>query len=148
MRTTTVVIGAGHSGLAASRCLSDRSIDHIVLERNGIANAWRHERWDSLRLLTPNWQCRLPGHAYQGDDPDGYKSASGVIEFITNYAKLIAAPVMDGTTVTSVRMTDDGYVVSTDQGEWICDTVVLASGAFNVPRVPRLQRPCRPQSRR
>lgn len=136
MRTTTVVIGAGHSGLAASRCLSDRSIDHIVLERNGIANAWRHERWDSLRLLTPNWQCRLPGHAYQGDDPDGFMNASGVVEFITEYAKLIAAPVVDGTTVTSVRRTDDSYVVSTDQGEWICDTVVLASGAFNVPRVP------------
>ncbi len=136
MRTTTVVIGAGHSGLAVSRCLSERSIDHIVLERNEIANAWRHERWDSLRLLTPNWQCRLPGHAYQGDDPDGYMSASGVIEFITKYAKLIAAPVMDGTTVTSVRRVDDGYVVTTDQGEWSCATVVLASGAFNVPRVP------------
>ena len=138
MRTTTVVVGAGHSGLAMSRCLSERSIDHVVLERNEVANAWRRERWDSLRLLTPNWQCRLPGHAYQGGDPDGFMSASEVVEFITEYAKLIAAPVMGGTTVTSVRRRGDGYVVTTDQGEWSCATVVLASGAFNVPRVPVL----------
>ena len=75
MHTTTVVIGAGHSGLAASRCLSDLSIDHVVLERNEVANSWRRERWDSLRLLTPNWQCRLPGYAYEGDDPDGARAA-------------------------------------------------------------------------
>ena len=72
MRTTTVVIGGGQSGLAMSRGLSARSIDHVVLERNEVANSWRRERWDSLRLLTPNWQCRLPGHDYQGDDPDGF----------------------------------------------------------------------------
>ena len=82
MRATTVVVGAGHCGLAVSRCLSERSIDHVVLERNEVASAWRRERWDSLRLLTPNWQCRLPGHAYQGDDADGYMHASQVAEFI------------------------------------------------------------------
>ena len=136
MRTTTVVIGAGHGGLAMSRCLSDRSIDHVVLERGEVANSWRTERWDSLRLLTPNWQCRLPGHAYRGDDPDGFMTMPEVIEFITGYATDIAAPVQTGTTVTSVRRTDDGYSVTTDQGEWECLTVVLAAGAFNVPRVP------------
>src|SRR5579872_5573181 len=119
-----------------SHCLSERSIDHVVLERGEVANSWRRERWDSLRLLTPNWQCRLPGHAYGGDDPDGFMAASEVVEFITEYAKIIAAPVLSGTTVTSVRRTDDGYAVTTDQGEWQCATVVLASGAFNVPRVP------------
>ena len=71
-RVTTVVIGAGHAGLAASRLLTGRSIDHVVLERGELANSWRHERWDSLRLLTPNWQSRLPGHHYDGPDPDGY----------------------------------------------------------------------------
>jgi len=136
VRTTTVVVGAGHSGLAASRCLSERSIDHVVVERNEVASSWRHGRWDSLRLLTPNWECRLPGHAYEGDDPDGFMTATEVAEFITEYAKLSAAPVMSGTTVTSVRRSDGGYVVTTDQGEWSCATVVLASGAFNVPRVP------------
>ena len=72
--TTTVVIGAGHCGLAMSRCLADRSIDHVVLERGQVANSWRTQRWDSLRLLTPNWMTRLPGYAYRGDDPDGYLS--------------------------------------------------------------------------
>src|SRR5256886_5846942 len=107
MRTTTVVIGAGHGGLAMSRCLSDRSIDHVVLERNEVANSWKTERWDSLRLLTPNWQCRLPGYAYQGDDPDGFMTQPAVIEFIARYAKVVAAPVQTNTTVTSVRRTDD-----------------------------------------
>src|SRR5580704_19482476 len=120
LHVTTVVIGAGHSGLAMSRCLSARSIDHVVLERSEIANSWRQERWDSLRLLTPNWQCRLPGFGYRGDDPDGFMSAPEVVDFITEYAKVIAAPVMDGTTVTSVRRTEDGYLVTTEQGEWTC----------------------------
>lgn len=136
MRTTTVVVGAGHCGLAASRCLSERSIDHVVLERNEVAHSWRSERWDSLRLLTPNWQCRLPGYGYEGDDPDGFMTASEVADFISAYAKFAAAPVVSGTTVTSVRRAVDGYTVTTDQGEWHCVTVVLASGAFNVPKVP------------
>jgi putative flavoprotein involved in K+ transport len=119
-----------------SRVLSDRSIDHVVLERSEVANSWRTERWDSLRLLTPNWQCRLPGHAYAGDDPDGFMTMSEVVEFIAGYAKAIAAPVQAGTAVTSVRRNGDGYVVSSDQGEWRCATVVLATGAFNRARVP------------
>jgi putative flavoprotein involved in K+ transport len=142
VRTTTVVMGGGQSGLAMSRCLSARSIDHVVLERSEVANSWRRERWDSLRLLTPNWQCRLPDHRYQGDDPDGFMSALEVADFLIEYAKLIAAPVMDGTTVSSVRRTDDGYLVLTDQGEWSCATVVLATGAFNLPSVP-YHRKCR-----
>ena len=137
MRTTTVVIGAGHGGLAMSRCLSDRSIDHVVLERGEVANSWRTERWDSLRLLTPNWQCRLPGYAYQGDDPDGFMTMPEVVDVHHRATRRrIAAPVQTGTTVTSVRRTDGGYRVITDQGEWECLTVVLATGAFNVPRVP------------
>ena len=72
---TTVVIGAGHAGLAASHFLTERSIDHVVLERGEVANSWRRERWDSLRLLTPNWQSRLPGVRYDGPDPDGYMTS-------------------------------------------------------------------------
>src|SRR5262245_16479774 len=127
MRTTTVVIGAGQSGLAISRCLAERSIDHVVLERSEVANSWRIERWDSLRLLTPNWQCRLPGRAYEGDDPDGFMTMPEVVAFITGYAQAIAAPVQTGTTVTSVRCADNGYRVTTDQGEWECRSVVLAT---------------------
>ena len=130
------MIGAGHSGLAMSRYLAERSIDHVVLERGEVANSWRAERWDSLRLLTPNWQSRLPGHAYQGEDPDGFMTASQVVDFIDGYGRLVSAPVQAATTVTSVRRVDGGYRVETDQGEWWCRTVVLASGACNLPVVP------------
>jgi putative flavoprotein involved in K+ transport len=133
---TTVVIGAGHAGLAMSRCLRDRSIDHVVLERGEIAHAWRTERWDSLRLLTPNWQSRLPGFNYNGDDPDGYRTVAEVIEFITGYAEAISVPILTHTTVTSVRSTETGYLVRTDQGDWSCRSVVVASGACNVAVVP------------
>jgi putative flavoprotein involved in K+ transport len=134
----TVVIGAGHAGLAMSRCLCDRSIDHVVLERGEIAHTWRTERWDSLRLLTPNWQSRLPGFSYDGDDQDGYRTVAEVIEFIANYAKAISAPVLTHTTVTSVRSTETGYLVRTDQGDWLCRAVVVASGACNVADIPSI----------
>ena len=116
-RVTTVVIGAGHAGLAASRCLTERSIDHVVLERGEVANSWRRERWDSLRLLTPNWQSRLPGYHYDGADPDGYMTMGEVIEFISRFAAVSAAPVRTHTTVTSVRRTDAGYHVATNTGD-------------------------------
>jgi len=93
-----VVIGAGHSGLAMSAYLSERSIDHVVFERGVIANSWRRERWDSLRLLTPNWQSRLPGYRYGGDDPDGFMTMPDVIDFIDGYASAIGAPVRTATT--------------------------------------------------
>jgi len=140
---TTVVIGAGHAGLAASHFLSARSVDHVVLERGEVANSWRRERWDSLRLLTPNWQSRLPGLRYEGPDPDGYMTVPEVTEFIERFAKVSRAPVRTGTTVTSVRPADDGYSdgyqVTTDQGELRCRTVVIASGACNQPSVPPLK---------
>ena len=112
-----------------SRCLAERAIDHIVLERGEVANSWRTESWDSLRLLTPNWQSRLPGFGYEGDDPDGYRTMPEVIAFIDRYAKVISAPVETHTTVTSVGGTEGGYLVATDKGDWQCRTVVLAAGA-------------------
>jgi len=130
------VIGAGHAGLAMSRCLAERSIDHVVLERGEVANTWRNERWDSLRLLTPNWQSRLPGFGYGGNDPDGYRTVPEVVRFIEGYAKAISAPVETNTRVTSVRGTDTGFLVRTDRGDWTCRVVVIASGACNIPRVP------------
>jgi putative flavoprotein involved in K+ transport len=133
---TTVVIGAGHSGLAMSRALGQRSIDHVVLERGDVANSWRTQRWDSLRLLTPNWQSRLPGHEYRGDDVDGFMTVPEVVAFIDAYARVVGAPVRTGTTVTAVRPSDGGYEVATDQGGWRCRTVVLASGACNVAARP------------
>jgi putative flavoprotein involved in K+ transport len=103
-----------------------------------VANSWRRERWDSLRLLTPNWQSRLPGHRYEGTDPDGYMTMGEVIEFVDRFATVTRAPVRTGTNVTSVRRADDGYHVTTSRGEIRCRTVVIASGACNRPAVPPL----------
>jgi putative flavoprotein involved in K+ transport len=119
-----------------SRCLSERSIDHVVIERGEVANSWRTERWDSLRLLTPNWQSRLPGFGYEGDDPDGYRTVPEVVDFITAYARVCAAPVQTSTKVISVRRTDGGYLVDTNQGNWECRTLVLATGACNIADPP------------
>ena len=107
-----------------------------MLERGEVANSWRRERWDSLRLLTPNWQSRLPGLRYEGPDPDGYMTAGEVTEFIERFATASRAPVRTGVNVTSVRRADDGYVVTTNGGEIRCRAVVIASGACNQPSVP------------
>jgi len=112
LKTTAIVVGAGHCGLAMSRCLAGRSIDHVVLERGEVAHSWRTQRWDSLRLLTPSWMTRLPGYAYRGDDPDGYLAAPDVVELIERYAKESAAPVRANTTVTSVRKDERRYWMS------------------------------------
>ena len=101
-----------------------------------MANSWRRERWDSLRLLTPNWQSRLPGVRYEGDDPDGYMTMGEVTELIDRFAKVSRAPVRTGVTVTSVRTGAGGYLVSTSDGEIACRAVVIASGACNLPSVP------------
>jgi putative flavoprotein involved in K+ transport len=118
--------------------LAARSIDHVVLERGEIANTWRTERWDSLTLLTPNWQSRLPGFGYEGDDPDGFRTMSETIAFIERYAKVVSAPVRTRCPVASVRPTVDGYEVVAGQGTWHCRAVVLATGAFNIAQVPRV----------
>jgi putative flavoprotein involved in K+ transport len=103
-----------------------------------VANSWRRERWDSLRLLTPNWQSRLPGVRYEGDDPDGYMTMGEVTELIDRFAKVSRAPVRTGVNVTSVRRAGDGYRVATGDGEIACQAVVIASGACNRPSVPAL----------
>lgn len=109
-----------------------------MLERGEVANSWRYERRPSLRLLTPNWLTRLPGHHYDGLEPDGYLTMAEVTEFIERFAKLSAAPVRTGIEVLSVRRTDTGYRVLSSDGEISCRAVVIASGAFNQPVVPEL----------
>ena len=99
----------------------------MVLERGEVANSWRRERWDSLRLLTPNWQSRLPGYRYEGADPDGFMTMSEVVEFVSRFAGAANAPVRTHTTVTSLRQADEGYHVTTDHGELRCRSVVLAT---------------------
>jgi len=137
--TNTIIIGAGQAGLAMSRNLTDRSISHVVFERGEIANAWRTERWDSLRLLTPNWMTRLPNWKYTGADPDGYMTMPEVADYMADFADSFDAPVLQNTTVTNVEPMGGGYPgykVDTDGGSWFARSVVLATGACNRPRVP------------
>jgi putative flavoprotein involved in K+ transport len=131
-----VVIGAGHAGLAMSCRLSEHGIEHVVLERGEVANSWKKERWDSLRLLTPNWQSRLPGYGYQGNDPDGFRTMPELTRFLDNYARLIDAPVRTHTRVAAVEPGDPGYRIETGDGEWRCRALVLATGACNIAAVP------------
>jgi putative flavoprotein involved in K+ transport len=136
MRTTVVVVGAGHAGLAMSWWLAARSIDHVVLERGEVANTWRTERWASLSLLTPNWQSRLPGFEDDGGDPNGFRSLPETIAFIERYARAVSPPLRTHSPVTSVRRSAEGYEVVTPQATWQCTAVVLATGAFNIPQRP------------
>lgn len=135
---TVTIIGAGQAGLAMSRELTDRSIDHVLLERGQVANSWRTERWDSLRLLTPNWLTRLPGHRYQGPDPDGYMTAAEVTAFLDGYRASFDAPVLTDTTVGSVRAIDGGHLVTTNRGQIRSKAVVVATGACSTPKIPAL----------
>jgi putative flavoprotein involved in K+ transport len=118
----------------------------VVLERGEVANSWRRERWDSLRLLTPNWQTRLPGHRYEGSRPDDFMTMADVVAFVSRYADITSAPVRTQTAVTSVTRVDDGYHVMTDRGEFRARCVLLASGACNIAQVPAALRDVLPPS--
>ena len=108
-----------------------------MLERGEVANTWKTERWDSLRLLTPNWLTRLPGLAYDGEDPDGFMAVPELIEFLERYAEHVDAPVRtQHHRHVGVAPAREGYLVETDDGSWEATAVVVASGAFNQPRVP------------
>lgn len=136
--TETVIIGAGQAGLALSRHLTSAGRDHVVVDRGRLAERWRSERWDSLRLLTPNWMTRLPGWSYDGPDPDGFMTAAEVVAFFEAYAASFGAPVLEGVTVESVEPAGGGFRVSTDAVTWRTANVVVATGAADVPRVPGL----------
>jgi len=136
--TDTVIVGGGQAGLAMSRCLGQRGLDHVVLERGRIAERWRSERWDSLRLLTPNRQSRLPGYSYAGPDADGYMTMPEVVSYLEGYARSFAAPVEEGTTVRRVEPATGGYRVTTDSGTWWAANVVIATGHCDVPFTPEM----------
>lgn len=136
----TVIIGAGQAGLAMSRCLDRQQVDHVVLERGRIAERWRTERWDSLRLLTPNWMNQFPDWSYQGDDADGFMTAAEYAASLEQYATSFAAPVITGATVLSVCRIHGGYRVESSQGTWHARSVVIATGHCDVPLVPDMAR--------
>jgi putative flavoprotein involved in K+ transport len=139
-RTHTLVIGGGQAGLAMSRCLSERGIDHVVLEKGRIGERWRSERWDSLRMLTPRWQSRLPGLRCEHPEPHGYMTTLEVTRLLEHYAASFAAPVETESAVASVEPLGAGFRVRTTRGEWRTNNVVIATGHCDVPFVPDLAR--------
>ncbi len=132
----TIVIGGGQAGLAVSRELTQAGVEHVVLERGRIGQTWRG-RWDSFCLVTPNWSVRLPGHPYDGDDPDGYMARDELVEYLERYAAAVDAPVREGVEVTSVRPDPDaGFRVESSAGDMRARTVVLSTGAYQRPHRP------------
>jgi putative flavoprotein involved in K+ transport len=137
-RVQTLIVGAGQAGLALSRCLTRTGHDHIILERGLVGQRWRSERWDSFRLLTPNWYNRLPGWEYTGHDPDGFMDRREVISWFERYAESFDAPVRTGVSVSDVYRADHGWSVHTDAGRFDADNVVIASGHYDRAQVPQV----------
>ncbi|HYN34857.1 MAG TPA: NAD(P)-binding domain-containing protein [Ilumatobacteraceae bacterium] len=135
-RHDVVIVGAGQAGLALSRCLSRRDIDHAVLERHDVASSWVLQRWDSLRLLTPNWMTKLPDAPAFGGPPDGFAPASEVAAHLRNYASHVAAPVIAGCPVDRIEPDVHGWRVLTPAGTFTARAVVLATGPASTPRIP------------
>ena len=135
MHVPVVIVGAGPGGLAMSHHLTGAGVDHVVLERGEVGNSWRRERWDSLRLLTPNWMTALPGYRYQGDDPNGFMTATDAVAFLDGYRRHFDPPVRTGVTVESVRRTADGFDVRTDHGRLALRR--RGGGHRGVERAPR-----------
>lgn len=136
LKTGTVIIGAGQAGLAASHCLSALGVEHVVIERGKVAQRWRSQSWDSLRLLTPNWMTRLPGFQYQGDEPDQFMRPAALVAFFERYAMLLRAQIFTDTTVQTVDKRGGRFRVVTDRGSWSSDSVVIATGYCDLPFVP------------
>src|SRR6201984_1176823 len=132
----TLVVGAGQAGLAGSPRLTGAGAEHVVGEGGRIAERWRSARWDSLRLLTPNWMSRLPAWSYPGPDPDGYMAASELVGYLEDYAGSVAAPVHENTTVELVEAAAGGLRVVTDQRTWLARNVIVATGTENRAYVP------------
>src|SRR5215470_16521282 len=135
-RVETLVVGAGQAGLAVSRCLTGQGADHVIVERGRIAQRWRTARWESLRLITPNWMSRLPAWSYRGTDPDGYMPAPELAGYLEDYAASFAAPVHEHTNVELVEAYGGGLRVVTDQRTWLASNVIVATGTENQPYVP------------
>jgi putative flavoprotein involved in K+ transport len=131
-----VVIGGGQAGLAMSSVLGERGVEHVVLERGRVGERWRSERWDSLRLLTPRWQSRLPGFVYRGPDADGFMTRDEVVRYLADYAASSGAPVEEGAAVTAVDRDGAGFRVETVRGTWWTGSVVIATGHCHHAAVP------------
>lgn len=136
---SVIIIGSGQAGLSMSYCLKERGIDHVVFERDRIAESWRTKRWDSFCLVTPNWQCTLPGFHYSGNDPDGFMVKNDIVAYMEAYAKSFNPPVKEGVAVGSLRRNEAGiFEVNTSIGGFTANQVVVAVGGYHNPVIPRL----------
>lgn len=135
---SVVVIGGGQAGLSVSYFLKQHGVDHVILEKNRIAHSWRTQRWDSFCLVTPNWQCQLPGRPYAGGEPHGFMKREEIVAYVEDYARRIEAPVEEGVAVTRLgRDARGGFVVETSEGGMTADAVVLAVSGYHTPSIPR-----------
>ena len=136
---TVIVAGGGQAGLSISYYLKEAGIDHLVVEKHSVTHTWRSQRWDAFCLVTPNWQCALPGYPYRGDDPHGFMKKDQIIAYLNGFIAMVDAPVLEHTEVKRVKRSADGrYNVSTSNGEFTADHVVVASGGYHTPIVPRM----------
>ena len=136
---SVIIVGGGQAGLSASYCLKQRGIDHLVLEKHRIGHEWREHRWDAFCLVTPNWQCQLPGFPYSGPDPHGFMQKDEIVRYLEDYARSFAPPIREGVTVTSLRRAPEGgFTVTSTAGEMHADEVVIAVGGYHIPSFPRL----------
>jgi putative flavoprotein involved in K+ transport len=132
------IVGGGQAGLSLSYYLSRLDIDHVVIEKETLNHTWRTQRWDAFSLVTPNWQCDLPGHPYAGDDPHGFMTRDAIIEYLDGFIDSVAAPTVEGVSVTHVkRLASGDFAVSTSAGHFTAGQVVVASGGYTTPIVPR-----------
>jgi putative flavoprotein involved in K+ transport len=133
------VIGGGQAGLSMSYHLQRRGIGHVVVEAETAGHDWTDRRWDSFCLVTPNWQCRLPGYPYQGSDPDGFMVRDEIAGYLAGYVKHYNFPVVEHTAVTRLQQDRAGrFRLGSTAGELTADQVVVATGPYQVPRTPRL----------
>jgi putative addiction module component (TIGR02574 family) len=138
-------VGGGQAGLAMSYYLKQKGREHVVLERAPtVANAWRNERWASFTLVTPNFQVRMPGAEYQGNDPNGFISLAEVVEYFDDYVKRFGLPVHCGVEVFSVEKTREGYLARTSEGNYDAENVVIATGLYQSPKIPKFSEAIRP----
>jgi putative flavoprotein involved in K+ transport len=136
---SVVVIGGGQAGLSASYLLKERGIDHIVFEKNRLAESWRTKRWDTFCLVTPNWQCQLPGHPYSGPEPHGFMVKDEIVAYIESYANSFRPPIYEGVTVSRLQQNDAGaFELTTDLGVFTADQVIVATGGYQDATIPRM----------
>lgn len=133
------VVGGGQAGLSVSYHLKQRGIAHLVFEKHTAAHTWATQRWDTFCLVTPNWQCDLPGHRYDGPDPDGFMRKDEIVAYLEAFVAKVRPPIREGVAVTRVARRDDGlFAVQTSEGDYTADEIVVASGGYHTPIIPRL----------